>query len=107
MELHAQHTNKQQQKTINSQQHTISTQQNTIAKLTGQNGGGGGGGTAGGGGNTNNNERRKKKKCKNCGKMVMHKAEDCLELSANEAKRFDGWKSVFEGMVNPHYPNKN
>ena len=97
----------QQQKTINSQQHTISTQQNTIAKLAGQNGGAGGGGTAGGGGNTNNNERRKKKKCKNCGKMVMHKAEDCLELPANEAKRFDGWKSVFEGMVNPHYPNKN
>lgn len=96
-----------QQKTINSQQHTISTQQTTIAKLAG----GGRGTTPGGGGGTNNStndgKRKQKSKCKNCGKTVMHKAEDCLELPANEAKRFDGWKSTFDGMVNPHYPSRN
>jgi hypothetical protein len=26
-----------------------------------------------------------------------------LELPANEGKRKAGWKSVFEGMKNPHY----
>ena len=87
----------QQQKPINSQQHTISTQQNTIAKLANPNGGGGGGWAGGGAGNTNTSEKCKKKKCKNCRKMVMHKAEDCLELPTNEAKRFYG-----EGMINPH-----
>jgi hypothetical protein len=86
--------------TVAAQQKTITSQQNTIARLTGQNNNGGG--SSGG---TRNNARSsgQKKKCPNCGREGYHKPEDCLELPANEAKRKAGWKSVFEGMKNPHY----
>ena len=38
--------------------------------------------------------RAKKHHCPNCKKMVLHKAQDCYELEANKAKRFEGWKSA-------------
>lgn len=88
--------------TVAAQQKTITSQQNTIAKLLGENGGGGGGG-GGGNRNGNRNTTGQKKKCPNCGKEGFHKPDDCLELPANEGKRKAGWKSVFEGMKNPHY----
>jgi hypothetical protein len=90
--------------TVAAQQKTITSQQNTITRLMNQNSGGSGG-TSGGGGGTRNNNRNSgdKKKCPNCGKEGYHKPEDCLELPANESKRKAGWKSVFEGMKNPHY----
>ena len=90
--------------TIASQQKVIASQQETIKTLTNKIGGGGGtnnrnvGGTGG---------KKEKKKCFNCGKLVYHKAEDCLELPANEGKRMAGWKSVYEGQKNPHYPERN
>jgi hypothetical protein len=86
--------------TVAAQQKTITSQQNTIARLMGHNNNGGNGN-----GGTRNNARTsgQKKKCPNCGREGYHKPEDCLELPANEAKRKAGWKSVFEGMKNPHY----
>ena len=94
--------------TVASQQKTIASQQATIAALATK-AGGGKPPAANGGGNRGKDgqEQRVKKKCKNCGKVVFHKPEKCLELPENEDMRFEGWKSVFEGMVNPHYPNKN
>ena len=96
--------------TIASQQKTIASQQATIETLTAKLAGGGNNnrGKAGGGGGGGGGEQtpKVKKKCKNCGKVVYHKPEKCLELPENEDIRMDGWKSVFEGMVNPHYPNK-
>ena len=88
--------------TVAAQQKTITSQQNTIARLMGQNNSGNNGGNNGG---TRNNTRSsgQKKKCPNCGREGYHKPEDCLELPANESKRKPGWKSVFEGMKNPHY----
>ena len=95
--------------TVASQQKTIASQQATIAALATKAGGGKPPAVANGGGNRGKDgqEQRVKKKCKNCGKVVFHKPEKCLELPENEDMRFEGWKSVFEGMVNPHYPNKN
>jgi hypothetical protein len=90
--------------TTASQQKTITSQQNTIARLMGNLSGGGSG--SGGSGNMRNNNNRgsgRKKKCTNCGKEGYHKEEDCLELPANEGRRKTGWKSVFDGMKNPHY----
>lgn len=87
--------------TVAAQQRTITSQQSTIAKLIAAQGGGGGGGD-GGSRNTNRNTGTKKK-CPNCGKEGFHKPDDCLELPTNESKRKAGWKSVFEGMKNPHY----
>ena len=85
--------------TVAAQQKTITSQQNTIAKLIGTQGGGGGeGGTR-----NNNRNTGNKKKCPNCRKEGFHKPDDCLELPANESKRKSGWKSVFEGMKNPHH----
>ena len=88
--------------TVAAQQKKITSQQNTIARLMGQNNSGNNGGNNGG---TRNNTRSsgQKKKCPNCGREGYHKPEDCLELPANESKRKPGWKSVFEGMKNPHY----
>jgi hypothetical protein len=88
--------------TVAAQQKTITSQQNTIARLMGQNNSGSNNGNNGG---TRNNTRSsgQKKKCPNCGREGYHKPEDCLELPANESKRKTGWKSVFEGMKNPHY----
>jgi hypothetical protein len=89
--------------TTSSQQKTITSQQHTIARLMGNHSGNGSG--SGGSGNTRNNINRglgQKKKCKNCGKEGYHKEEDCLELPENEGRRKTGWKSVFEGMKNPH-----
>jgi len=88
--------------TTASQQKTITSQQNTIARLMGNHNGSGSGGSS----NMRNNNNRgsgQKKKCKNCGKEGYHKEEDCLELPANEERRRTGWKSVFDGMKNPHY----
>ena len=31
----------------------------------------------------------------------------CWELPENEGKRRKGWKLVFEGMKNPHYPDNH
>lgn len=91
--------------TVAAQQKTIASQQITIAKLAGQNGSGGGNG--GGRGNRNNNRTPGQlRKCTNCGKEGYHKDEDCHELPANTSKRRAGWKSVFDGMKNPHYNNK-
>jgi hypothetical protein len=90
--------------TTASQQKNITSQQNTIARLMGNLSGGGSG--SGGSGNMRNNNNRgsgRKKKCTNCGKEGYHKEEDCLELPANEGRRKTGWKSVFDGMKNPHY----
>jgi hypothetical protein len=42
---------------------------------------------------TGKTTKRQKKKCKNCGKMVLHKPKLCYELEANAASRWDGWKS--------------
>jgi hypothetical protein len=89
--------------TVAAQQKTISSQQNTIARLMGQNNNGNNGGNNNGGTRNNTRSSGQKKKCPNCGREGYHKPEDCLELPANEAKRKAGWKSVFEGMKNPHY----
>lgn len=87
--------------TTASQQKTITSQQQTIARLMGNTNN-----TGNSGGSTRNNNSRPtgiKKKCTNCGKEGFHKEEDCLELPTNEGKRKAGWKSVFDGMKNPHY----
>ena len=87
--------------TTASQQKTITSQQQTIARLMGNSNN-----TGNNGGSTRNNNSRSigiKKKCTNCGMEGFHKEEDCLELPTNEGKRKAGWKSVFDGMKNPHY----
>ena len=33
--------------------------------------------------------------CANCKRKVYHKDRNCVELEANKAKRYPGWKSVF------------
>ena len=33
---------------------------------------------------------------KNCNKEVYHKDENCYELEANKANRYEGWKSCFK-----------
>ena len=33
--------------------------------------------------------------CSHCKRKVYHKDRNCLELEANKAKRYPGWKSVF------------
>ena len=35
-------------------------------------------------------------KRKNCNKEVYHKDENCYELEANKANRYEGWKSCFK-----------
>jgi hypothetical protein len=87
--------------TVAAQQKTITSKQNTSTRLMSQKSGRNGG--SGGGGRNNNRNLGDKKKCPNCGKERFHKPEDRLELPANESKRKAGWKSVFEGMKNPHY----
>lgn len=97
-----------QQQTIKALQETVTRlQEATIAKLSGVDTSGGGGGRGGGGrggrGGRGAGRGATRKKCKNCGKWGSHEPDDCLELPKNEAKRESGWKSVFDGMVNPHY----
>jgi hypothetical protein len=87
--------------TVAAQQKTITSKQNTSTRLMSQKSGRNGG--SGGGGRNNNRNLGDKKKCPNCGKERFHNPEDRLELPANESKRKAGWKSVFEGMKNPHY----
>ena len=90
--------------TTASQQKTITSQQQTIARLMGNSTNTST--SSGNNGSTRNNTSRAtgiKKKCKNCGKEGFHKEEECLELPTNEGKRKAGWKSVFDGMKNPHY----
>ena len=97
-----------QTKVIAAQQKTITAQQATITKLTADwkpaGGGGKGGGTGGGSGEAEKQqELHNSQACVNCKKMVLHKDKNCLELPENAHKRKKGWKSVFEGMKNPHY----
>jgi hypothetical protein len=66
---------------------------------------GGRSGSGGGQGNLNHNNHGngQKKKRTNYSKEGYHKEEECLELQANAGKCKQGWKSVFDGMKNPHY----
>ena len=88
-----------QQKTIQSQQATIATLSNS-KRNTSRGGGSSGGGAV-------EKPKAELKKCINCGKEAQHEPAKCWELPENEGKRRKGWKSVFEGMKNPHYPNNN
>ena len=50
----------------------------------------------GGGQNTNKNKSMPVLHvCAHCKREVYHKELNCLEIEANQAKRYTGWKSVF------------
>ena len=55
---------------------------------------------SGGGGGARNTQMNKARPglhlCVQCKRDVYHKEGNCLELAANEAKRYKGWTSVFE-----------
>ena len=50
-------------------------------------------------GNGRNTDKKKARLglhvCANCKRKVYHKDRKCLDLEANKAKRYPGWKSFF------------
>ena len=53
-------------------------------------------GVSGGSRNTDKKKTRPRfHMCTHCKQEVYHKDANCLELEANKAKRYPGWKSVF------------
>jgi hypothetical protein len=50
----------------------------------------------GGGGKQAKKPKKKQALCPNCKCFALHKPKLCYELEANKAKRYPGWKSIFE-----------
>ena len=71
---------------------SITAQEATVATLsTKMNGGSSGAGTT----IDKKNERLGLHVCAHCKHKVYHKDRNCLDLEANKAKFYPGWKSVF------------